>query len=138
VSHRDAEAGSRHGRRIVDPVTDHGDRAVLRDQFLDRPDLVLGQELGMDLIDADLARDRLGGRPIVAGQHDQMLDAARPDVADHPRCLWPHRIRHRDQAADPPLVADHHDRVTALFERLGLLGHVAAVLAPFHEVAVRA
>ena len=137
-AHGDAEARARHGRRIVDPVTDHGDATVLRDEFLDGPDLVLGQELGMDLVDANLAPDRLGGRPIVAGQHDQVLDTALPELADHARRLRTHRIRHRDQAADPPLIADHHDRVTALFERLCPLGHLAAVLAAFHEVAVRA
>ena len=92
----------------------------------------------MDLVDADLARDRLGRRPVVAGQHDQVLDAARPQVADHARSLRPHRVGHRDQAADVPLVADHHDRPTGLLERRGLLGHLAGLLAALHEVAVRA
>ena len=137
-AHRDAEARPRHGRRVVDAVADHGDGPVLRDQILDRPDLVLGQQLGMDLVDADLARDRLGGRPVVAGQHDQVLDPARPQIADHARSLRPHRIGHRDQAADVPLVADHHDRPTGLLERRGPIDHLAGLLAAFHEVAVRA
>ena len=79
----------------------------------------------MDLVDAELARDRLGGRPVVAGQHDQVLDAARAQVADHARSLRPHRVGQRDQAADVPLVADHHDRPAGLLERRGLIGHLA-------------
>ena len=92
----------------------------------------------MDLVDADLARDRLGGRPVVAGQHDQMLDPARPQIADHARSLRPHRIGHRDQAADVPLVADHHDRPTGLLERRRPIDRLAGLLAALHEVAVRA
>ena len=137
AAHGDAEARPRHGRRVVDAVADHGDGAVLRDQRLDRLDLVLGQELGMDLVDADLARDRLGGRAVVAGQHDQVLDprARRSPITAR---LRPHRIGHRDQAADVPLVADHHDRVTGPLERRGAIDHLAGLLAAFHDVAMRA
>jgi hypothetical protein len=88
--------------------------------------------------DADLARDRLGGRPVVAGQHDQVLDPARAQVADHGRNLRPHGVGHRDQAADVPLVANHHDRSTGLFERRGPIDHLVGLLAAFDKVAVRA
>ena len=91
----------------------------------------------MNLVDADLARDRLGGHPVVAGQHDQVLDPRRPQVPDHPRRLGTNRVGHRDQAADPSLVADHHDRVTALFERRGTLDRLAGLLAALHEIAMR-
>ena len=92
----------------------------------------------MDLVDADLARDRLGRRPVIAGQHDHVLDAAGLEIANHARGLWTHRVGHRDQTADPLLVSDHHDRVTGPLERRGAVDHRARLLPAFHEIAVRA
>ena len=47
--------------------------ATIRALGLQAPDhlvLVLGQHLGVDLVDADLPGHRLGGGAVVAGQHD--------------------------------------------------------------------
>ncbi len=45
--------------------------------------LLVGQDLGLDLVDAEPPRDGLRGRPAVAGQHDdaQALGAAAPRSA---------------------------------------------------------
>ena len=57
---------------------------------------------------------------------------------DHARSLRPHGVGDGDQAADVPLVADHHDRPSGLLERGRPVGDLAALLAALLEVAVRA
>ena len=52
-------------------------------QPLDDLALVLRQDFGLDLGDAELARDRFGGRAVVAGQHDD---------ADARVAQQPHRL----------------------------------------------
>ncbi len=42
-AHSNAEGCAGECRRVVDPVTDHRDEAVARDQFFDLFDLVLGK-----------------------------------------------------------------------------------------------
>ena len=69
-AHGDADIGRGEGGRIVDAVTGHGDDAALALQPLDDRALLIGQHLGLDLGDAEAARDRLGRRAVVAGQHD--------------------------------------------------------------------
>ena len=44
----------RQRRRVVDAVADHRHRAVAAPQLLDRRDLVFGQQLGAELVDAEL------------------------------------------------------------------------------------
>ena len=68
-AHRDADVGLRQRRRVVDAVAGHRDACALRLQALDDRRLLLGQHLGLDLVDADGARDGLGGGAVVAGQH---------------------------------------------------------------------
>ena len=68
-SHRDADVGRGKRRRVVHPVAGHGDDPPLLAQAFDRFALVLRQDFRLDLRDAELARDRFGGRAIVAGQH---------------------------------------------------------------------
>ena len=59
--HGDADVRDGHGRGIVDPVADHGHRAVLLLELPDRLDLVRRQKLRPVLVDPDAARD--GGAP---------------------------------------------------------------------------
>ena len=92
-AHRDADVGLRQRRRVVDAVAGHGDHAALGLQALDDRRLLLGQHLGLDLVDAHGARDGLGGRAAVAGQHHdaQPLVVQRRD-----------RLRRRRLDADRP------------------------------------
>jgi len=61
----DADIGLRECRRVVDAVADHGHPLPRVLQRLHLGRLLLGQDLGEDLVDADLRRDRRprrGGR----------------------------------------------------------------------------
>ena len=69
-AHGDADVGRGQRRRVVDAVAGHRDDAALAPQPLDDRALLVGQHLGLDLVDAEPPGDGLGGRPVVAGQHD--------------------------------------------------------------------
>ena len=75
-AHGDADIGGGQRRRIVDAVAGHRDDAARRRSRSTTVALLLRQHLGLDVVDAELARDRLGGRAVVAGQHDD-ADALR-------------------------------------------------------------
>ena len=62
-AHRQAEVGLGQRGGVVHAVADHGDDLALALQPADDVDLVLGQHLGDDLVDADLGGDPLG-RPL--------------------------------------------------------------------------
>ena len=61
-AHGDADVGRRQRGGVVDAVADHRDRSVAALQLLDRRDLVLGQQLRAELVDAEVGRDRGRGR----------------------------------------------------------------------------
>ena len=63
-------AASRERRRVVDAVAGHGHGAPLLLQALDHLALLRRQHVRLDLVDADPAGHGLGGRPRVAGEHD--------------------------------------------------------------------
>ena len=59
-------------------------RAVAGRRRLHRLDLAVGQNLGHDLVDAERARDRLGGAAVVAGDHRDLAGPA-PAAPRSPR-----------------------------------------------------
>ena len=59
---------------VVDPVAHHGDRAVALTKALDRRHRVVGLQLGL-VLDPELARDGPRRPVVVAGEHDDVLDA---------------------------------------------------------------
>ena len=63
-----AEVGLGERGGVVDAVADHRDDAAFGLQAPDDVGLLGRQDLGDDLVDADLGRDRAGGRLVVAGQ----------------------------------------------------------------------
>src|SRR5207249_4687010 len=67
-THGDAEIGGGECGRVVDAVSDHRDDSAAFLQPSHDADLVRGQHLGDDVVDADLSGDRLGDSPVVAGQ----------------------------------------------------------------------
>jgi hypothetical protein len=71
----------RQRRRVVDPVSRHGDGKVPRLHLLHPFCLILRKDFGKILVDADLVGDPLRNVPVVACQHD-----ARD----------PHFLQHRD------------------------------------------
>jgi hypothetical protein len=68
-THRDPHVGLGEGRRVVHAVAGHGHRKAAR---LDLPDfarLLVGQDLGEELIQGQLARYPASHRGGVAGEH---------------------------------------------------------------------
>ena len=62
-------------------------------QLLDCRDLVLRQQFGAPFVDAELPRHRLRRRFVVAGQHDDALDALPPQQVDGVVAAFPRAIR---------------------------------------------
>ena len=104
--------------------------------FLTIPVLVLGQHVGLDVVDAELARHGLRGRPVVARQHDD-VDAVRAQaVQRRPRG----RLDRVGDGDDPAgLAIDGHEQGrgpgTAQFVRLGRqFAHLDALVG--HELGI--
>src|SRR5699024_9058604 len=70
-AHRQAQVGLGQRRGVVDAVADHRDDLPLALQAGDDVDLVLGQNLGDDLLDADLGGDPPGDGLVVASEQDR-------------------------------------------------------------------
>ena len=58
-AHGDADVGRGERRRVVDAVAGHRDDAALAPVALDDRALLVGQHLGLDLVDAEPPRDGL-------------------------------------------------------------------------------
>lgn len=69
-SHGDADIGGSRCRRVVHPVARHRDDLALRLQPLNHRGFLVGQDIGLDLVDPERARDSLGRGAVVARQHD--------------------------------------------------------------------
>ena len=69
AAHGKADVGLGQGRRIVDAVAGHGGGAMALTQFLDRRELVLGQQATAHLGDAGLAAHGLCRGNVVAREH---------------------------------------------------------------------
>src|SRR5699024_427243 len=70
-AHRQAQVGLGQCWGVVDAVADHRDDLALALESGDDVDLVLGQDLGDDLLDADLGGDPTGHGLVVAGEQDR-------------------------------------------------------------------
>ena len=75
-AHGEAEVGLGEGGGVVDAVADHGDDLALGLEAADDVDLVGGEDLGDDLVDADLVGDGSGGPLVVAGEQDRVAARA--------------------------------------------------------------
>ena len=71
----DAHVGLHQGRRVVDAVADHRHELTLPLHLAHLIDLLRRQDLGEDLLNAEVGRDAPRRRPVVASEHDH-LDAA--------------------------------------------------------------
>ena len=73
--HGNTEVGGCERRRVVDAVSDHRDGTVALPQVLDGAHLVLGQQVGADLVDADRVRHEPRRRFVVTREHHHVPDA---------------------------------------------------------------
>mmetsp|Transcript_42313 Transcript_42313/g.99251 ORF Transcript_42313/g.99251 Transcript_42313/m.99251 type:complete len:221 (+) Transcript_42313:4160-4822(+) len=101
-AHRETNRRRGKARRVVDAVTHHADGAA-GTQFADGGLLVLRQQLGANLVDAELARNGLRGRRVVAGQHDGR-DAELAQRGDGLAAAGLGGVRHREQGEHAALV----------------------------------
>ena len=72
-SHRDTHIRLSERWRIVDAVARHGDALSLVLQILDDCGFLVGQHIGLDMIDAEGPGDRFRRRPVVARQHHHRM-----------------------------------------------------------------
>ena len=112
-AHRDAEIRLCERRRIVHAVADHRDAPNRSSQTLHRCDLVLGQQLGVELVDADRRGDRLRRSLAVTGQHHDGLDALTAQLGDRVASCRARPIGHGDDA-DRRAFGRDEDRRPAL------------------------
>ena len=71
----------RERRRVVDAVARHGDATAFGLQTRHELDLVLRPHFAVHLVDAESLRDRLRGRPAVAGRHDDPQSPPRAEAS---------------------------------------------------------
>ena len=120
-AHGDADVGALQRRRVVHAVAGHRDDVALALEHVDEAHLVLGRDArdhadAVDLAlerlvvahrrplgagdraapDPELARDRLGGDGVVAGDHAH-LDAGRVRLGDRRLRLRPRRVDDADE-----------------------------------------
>jgi hypothetical protein len=116
AAQRDPQVGLGQGRRVVDPVTDHGDPLPGRLALSDHRGLVGRQHPGDHIVDADLARHRGRRRGVVAGQQHRS-QSHRPEGADRRGRGRLHGVRHGYQALGRPGPADQRRRTPPVLLR---------------------
>ncbi len=94
-----ADVGAGEGGGVVDAVADHGDALAALLQVGDGLVLVLGEDLGEDLVDAEVAADGVGDLPGVAGDH-RHVDAHPAEVVDGLSGLGADLVLERERADD--------------------------------------
>ena len=135
-AHRDADVGLGERRGVVDAVAGHRHDAALGLEPLDHFALLLGQHLGPDVVDPELPRHGLGGRPVVAGEHDdpQALLVKR-FIAAGGRFL--DRVGDAEQARRPAVDGDEHHRLALAAELLGPSLELAGIDARARRASFR-
>ena len=118
-SHGDPHIGLGERGRVVDPVARHGDLSARGLKIPDDAGLVLGQQVGANIVDADAARHRSCGALVVARRHDdakteplQCLDGARRGVL--------HRIGDADQSGELSIEDDEHHGLALFAPTVGI------------------
>ena len=102
-------SAARKGGRVVDPVARHGDDAALVSQALDHRGLVLGEDLGDHLVDAQLAADGFGRGLAVAREHHD-ADARRLQRLQRLRRRGLDGVGNGHEAGQLAVHADEDDR----------------------------
>src|SRR3546814_7515161 len=95
------------GRRIVDAVAGHGNHPAFTLEPGDYGALLVRQALGLDLLDPKPPSNRLGGRAVVARQHDAP-DALCLERGQRLKCLLLDRVGDRERTPDLTLAANEN------------------------------
>lgn len=86
--------------RIVHAVADHDNGAAHFFFAADEVRLILRQHFGVELIHADLCCNGFGGLAVIAGHHDNLLDAASVQSADGVLCFLTQRVGNTDDGCE--------------------------------------
>ena len=161
-AHGDADVGAGEHGRVVDAVAHEGELALavgvalgLGEERFHLGHLVLGKQLGVHLVDAECGGDGLGHGRAVAGEHDGLLHAGRPQVGDGAHGAGLHGVGDDDGAqvgavggyvehgargldgGEGDMVGRHelavaHERFASVHDRFhALAAHLADVAHPF-------
>ena len=107
AAHRRADVRAGEYGRIVDAVADEHDRAALLADFGQRRQLILREQAGAHLVDADRLRDRVRAGLTVTGQHGRASDPA-------PSCgRWPALASGLDGIGDVDMTEERDRRAPA-------------------------
>src|SRR5699024_3332393 len=112
---------------VVDAVADHRDGVALVLELGDDGELVLGQQLGADLVHPDLGGDRLCHPAIVTGKHDDLLHAVRVQSGDHLLRIGAELVGDRDHADHAAVESDDHRGASESGEPVDLRGRTAVL-----------
>ena len=107
------DGGIRHGRSIVDPVSDHRN-LVLTGKLADGLDLVVGHEIAPGLVEADFLSNRIGHSLVVARDHDHSGDPEAAQRFERRLCCRPRRVEQTDRSKIARFRANAHRRPPAL------------------------
>jgi hypothetical protein len=94
--------------------------------------LLLGQHVGLHLVDAELAGHGLRGGAVVAGQHHD-AQPSRASCDDRLRRGLLDRIGDAEQAGDAAVERDEHHRLALGAQRFGALGEGTGIDAEVLE-----
>ena len=111
-THGNSNGRIRHRGSVVHTVADHRDLAVTA-QLLDRLDLVFRHQVTPRLVDANLARNSLGNRLIVARNHDHPRDAERAERRQRRLGCRAGRVHQADNAKLRVTTPHDHRRPSA-------------------------
>ena len=117
--HGDPDIGGGERRRVVDPVSGHGDGPAVALQPLDDLGLLVRQHLRLDFAQPQPAPHRLRGLVMVTREHDD-CQAQALEFGQHPMRRGLDRIRDPDRAGQAPVDRgeDHGGALPA--QRLGV------------------
>lgn len=107
-----------HGGCVVHAVADHDHLAEALLERLDLGHLVLGQQLRVHLVEAELAGERLGDPAVVAREHHRVLHTLRLERGDGGLRRLTRLVAHGDDPYQLAVLGDEHARLSVAFERL--------------------
>ena len=107
--HGNSQISAGQCRCVVDAVADHSDSAIASDQFFDFLDLIIGEQLGMHLVDSNLACDRFRSDAVIPRQHGYVRDASRVQLPHNFLGLGSYGVGSGNESTDMLLIAqsDH-------------------------------
>ena len=117
-THRQTDIGGRHRRGIIDSVPKEGDALAPALPLTHQPQLVLGKQAAMDLLDAGLGGDHSRRALVVTGEHHGP-DSLGFQAAHRFPGFRAQDITDRDQTCRPAIGGDGQDGVANGLEFCG-------------------